>query len=63
MGWLQLSQNQLTTFAMKKKSCTHLFHVLSHNLRPTQYCVFTNGKIIVSVFHSERIFKVASNSI
>jgi len=57
LGWLESSPNHFTTFAMKKKTCSHLFRVITHNLKPNEFRVFTNGKVVVSVFHSEAIMR------
>jgi hypothetical protein len=61
LGWLESSPTP-TTLAMKKKSHSPLFRVITHNLRPKEYRVFTNGKVVVSIFHSDQILKVASTA-
>ena len=52
--------NVLTTMALKKNQCEHLFDLFGNGLRKGEYRVFSNGKVLICVWASESIVKIAS---
>ena len=58
--WMQSNKDISITCCVSQQRLSHVWNVLSHNLKCGQYRIFTNGSIIVSVFADEKIMKTAT---
>lgn len=60
LAWMNTHSNVLTTMALKKNQCEHLFDLFGNGLRKGEYRVFSNGKVLICVWASESIVKTAT---
>ena len=61
MGWLQSKQHVPTLFSMTNSDLSELAMLFTHNLRFHQYRVFSNDKVMVSVWSDNSIIMCGSN--
>lgn len=60
LGWMEKNSKLALTFAIQENQQSHIWDVFAHDLQQQQYRMFTNGKIILSVYKDASLVRTAS---